>query len=241
MARLLVGLPAFKGDLAKYAARYDFVEVRASEATPLFPRAPTLRRWRKAVPPSFSFTVVLPRVVSALVPSAALDEALAASLEAAAVLQARCVLLQTPPDVRPTTLNKKRLAALFERIPAEGVVRCWEPSGIWEREEIFAVARAVGALPVLDAAREALGPGPIAYTRLRALGKSATLGQATIERVMERLRKRREAYVVIEGAREALRVKTALQNELAKNPLRQTGVVVVRPSPSTLVAEDEEQ
>ena len=239
MARLLVGLPALQGDIEKYASRFDIVELRPVDAA--LPKPSTLRRWRKSVPPSFVFSVVFPRAVADLTPGPELEAALATSLEVASALEARCVVLQTPADVRPTAANKKRLAALFERIPAEGIVRCWEPTGIWEREEILAGARSFGVLAVLDAARDALGPGPIAYTRLRALGKTAALGQATMERVAERLRKRREAFVVVEGLREAQRVKAALTAELAKKPARSAGVTVVRPLTSTLVAEDEEQ
>lgn len=239
MARLLVGLPAPQGDLEKYATRFDMVEVRPVDTQ--VPKASTLRRWRKSVPPSFVFSVVLPRVVGELTPGAALDQALTASLEVGAALEARCVVLATPPDVRPTATNRKRIAAIFERIPPEGLVRCWEPAGMWERDDVLATARAMGVVPVFDAARDALGPGPLAYTRLRALGKSAALGQATIERVAERLRRRREAFVVVEGPREAQRVKAALVTALAKKPVRAAGVTVVRPATSTLVAEDEEQ
>ena len=256
MARLLVGLPALQGDLAKYSTRFDMVEIRAPNAPPspnaranaavataagALPRAATLRKWRTSVPPSFVFSVVLPPAVGALVPGPALDEALASSLEAAAVLEARCIVLATPPEVRPTATNRKRLAAVFERIPHEGTVLCWEPSGIWERDEVIVLSRTLGVIPVLDAAREALGAGPIVYTRLRALGKSAVLGQATIERIAERLRRRREAFVVVEGPPEAQRVKAALTTELARRPGRAAPMTVVRPVSSTLIAEDEEQ
>jgi uncharacterized protein YecE (DUF72 family) len=239
MARLLVGLPVLQGDLARYQSRFDMVELRPVDTS--LPRPGTLRKWRKSVPPAFVFSIVLPRVVGELTPGPALDEALATSLEAASALEARCVVLPTPASVRPTAANKKRLAAIFERIAKDGTVRCWEPTGLWEREEILAAARSFGVIPVLDAAREQLAPGPITYTRLRALGKSAALGAATIERVAERLRRRREAFVIVEGAGEAQRVKTALNAELARRRAQPSGVTVVRPAMSTLVAEDEEQ
>jgi uncharacterized protein YecE (DUF72 family) len=235
----MVGLPVLQGDLEKYASRFDLVELRPVDAT--LPKPTTLRKWRKSVPPAFVFSIVLPRVVGELAQGPELDEALAASLEVAAVLEARCVVLQTPASVRPTSANKKRLAAVLERIPREGTVRCWEPAGLWERDEILAFARTLGVLPVLDAARDAPNAGPIVYTRLRALGKSSTLGAATLERVAERLRKRREVFVVIEGTNDAARVKQALAKELRKKPQRAGGVTVVRPGMSTLIAEDEEQ
>src|SRR5829696_6753842 len=99
MARLLVGLPALQGDLGHYQGRFDMLELRPLDTS--VPRAGTLRKWRKSVPPGFVFSVVLPRVVGELTPGTSLDEALAASLEVAAAIEARCVVLQTPATVRP--------------------------------------------------------------------------------------------------------------------------------------------
>src|SRR5580700_8839185 len=111
MARLLVGMPALQGDLETYKERFDMVEIRPLDTS--VPRLGTLRKWRKLVPPGFVFSIVLPRVVGELAPGQPLDDALAAALDVAAAVEARCVVLQTPPSVRPTTANKKRLAALF--------------------------------------------------------------------------------------------------------------------------------
>src|SRR6185503_16527661 len=119
---LLVGLPALQGDLEKYQSRFDMVELRPIDTS--VPRVQTLRKWRKSVSPGFVFSVVLPRVVGELAPGAALDQALAASLEIAAAIEARCVVLKTPASVRPTATNRRRLAAVFDRIPPEGTVRC---------------------------------------------------------------------------------------------------------------------
>jgi uncharacterized protein YecE (DUF72 family) len=240
MARLLVGLPALQGDLEKYASRFDIVELRPGEGP--VPKAGTLRKWRKAVPPSFVFSVILPSAVSDLTPGPELDAALASTLEVASALEARCVVLQTRATVRPTAANKRRLGAVFERIPREGTVRCWEPAGLWERDEVLATARSLGVIPVFDIAQETPGNGPILYSRIRALGRSASLGAAVVERIAERLRRRREAFVVVEGpAGEASRIKAALVTSLAAKPARASGVTVVRPGSSTLVAEDEEQ
>lgn len=240
MARLFVGLSALQGDLEKYERRFDLVELRPIDT--MIPREGTLRKWRKSVPPTFAFSVVMPRAVGGLAPGKELDEGVVHSLAIAAAVEARCVVVQTPAEVRPTTANKKRLAALFARIPPEGTVRCWEPQGLWEREEIIHTSRELGVVAVLDAARDALVPGPVAYTRLRALGKSVALGTATLDRVADRLRKRREVFVIVEGTRDAQRVKSALSTALAKKRDRASGATVVRPAmPMQLVAEDEEQ
>jgi len=239
MARLLVGMPGLQGDIEKYQRRFDIVELRPVDTS--LPRTATLRKWRKAVPPTFVFSVVLPRVVGQLAPGKELDEAFEASLEVARAVEARCIVLQTPPTVRPTALNRKRLAALFERIPPEGTVRCWEPLGMWERAEMLELSRSMGVVLVLDAAREQPPRGPFAYTRLRALGSSAALGASTIERVADRLRRKREAFVIVESGRDAPRVRSALSTALAKKRPAPVGGIVVRPAIPTLIAEDEEQ
>jgi uncharacterized protein YecE (DUF72 family) len=241
MARVLVGLPVLQGDIHKYAKRFDLVELRPIDTS--VPRLATLRAHRKAVPPGFVFSVVLPRIVGALAPGTELDEALATSLEVAVAVEARCIVLATPPTVRPTAANRKRIAALFERLPREGVVLAWEPAGMWEHEDVVATAQAAKVLPVFDAATDALPSGPIAYTRLRALGKSASIGTSTIDRVAERLRGRREAFVVVERPSEAARVKAGLTAALARKRSEGRGGMVIRPgaAPSALIAEDEEQ
>ena len=66
MARLLVGLPALRGDLGKYTSRFDLVELRPVDTS--LPRLKTLRKWRASAPPSFAFSVVLPHLVSELAP-----------------------------------------------------------------------------------------------------------------------------------------------------------------------------
>ncbi len=238
MARILVGLATLTGDIKKVVDRFDLVEVRLSAGS--WPKDATLKRWRKTAPPAFVFSVVLPPAVATLATDAEATEALADALHVAAILEARCILLQTPADVRPTTANKKRIAALFKNVPSEGTVRCWEPAGVWEAEDTVATARAAHVLPVLDAAQESLPPGPLAYTRLRALGKAAASAR-TIERLSAALRDRREAFVVVEDPKEAAVVRGALPTSVAKARGGHAGPIIVRPNMMPLVAEDEEQ
>lgn len=238
MARLLVGLAALTGDLRKIHERFDMVEVRQSDGE--WPKDATLRRWRKSVTPGFVFAVVLPPAVASLAPGAEGEAALVEALHVAALLESRCILLQTPPDVRPTSTNKKRIAALFEKVPSEGTVRCWEASGVWEAEDVITTARAARVLPVLDAAQDSLPSGPIVYTRLRALGKAAASAR-TIERLAAGLRGRREAFVVVEDPKEAAAVRSALPPLVAKARAGGGGPILVRPTMTPLVAEDEEQ
>jgi uncharacterized protein YecE (DUF72 family) len=238
MARHHIGLPSLRGTLERYAERYDLLEVRLDPG-PL-PKPSTLRAWRKKVPPSFVFSVVVPRAVGELRPSIELDAGLGQVAAMALELEARCILIPSPPSVTPTDANKKRLSALVDRIPHDAVTLAWEPHGVWETEDAARLAHKLGIVLVVDPAREPAPPGPIAYFRIRGLGESARLSPAAIERVARELRDRREAYVVIEsigpaGVADALRKQAGRRVASLRAPS-----TVLRPR-TTLHAEDEEQ
>jgi uncharacterized protein YecE (DUF72 family) len=238
MARPHVGLPLLEGSLERYAEKYDLVELRPVDAS--LPKSATLRAWRRKVPPSFVFSVVFPRVVSELKPSPELDKALEHALDVAREVEARCLVLATPPSVTPTDLNRKRLKALVERIPHDAVSLAWEPRGLWETEHAVALADDLDLVLIVDAAREPAPKGPIAYFRLRGLGEATRLSPAAIDKVAGELVSRREAYVVIETASPAS-VAQALRKKVGRRtgPGRGTGVVL-KPR-ATFHAEDEEQ
>src|SRR4051812_37083449 len=238
MARPHVGLPTLEGDLERYSEKYDLLELRPGDSP--IPKPATLRSWRKKVPPSFVFSVVFPKVVGELKPSPALDAALEQALGVARDVQARCLVIATPPSVTPTELNKKRLAALIERIPHDVATLAWEPRGVWESDDTFAVAHKLGLVLVVDPAREPAPKGATAYFRLRGLGESTRLSPSAIDKIAEELQPRREAYVIIETSG-ALAVAESLRKKGARKAaiVRPTGAVL-RPR-ATLRAEDEEQ
>jgi uncharacterized protein YecE (DUF72 family) len=237
MARTHVGLASLTGGLERYAERFDLLELRPGEQT--MPRAATLRGWRKQVPPSFVFSVVLPPVVARLKTGPELDRALAETLSVARELQARCIVLTTPPEVTPTEANRKRLAQLVEQLPRDAVTLAWEPRGLWELDEAALLASKLGLVLVVDASREEVPRGPIAYVRLRGLGESSRLGPQVIEKVAERLREARESFVIIESGSPA-QVAQALVRAAAATRSSKKPTAVLRPR-ATLRAEDEEQ
>jgi uncharacterized protein YecE (DUF72 family) len=238
MARPHIGLPSLRGTLEHYAERYDLLELRLDEG-PL-PKPATLRAWRKKVPPSFVFSVVLPKAAGELRPSLELDAAVAQALAIAQAVEARCLLIATPPSVTPTDTNRKRLAALVDKIPHDAVTLAWEPRGLWEIEEATRVARKLDLVLVVDPVREPAPAGPVAYLRLRGLGESSRLSPAAIEKIAVELESRREAYLIIES-QGPVAVIDALDKRVARrvSPLKGPSVVL-RPR-TALHAEDEEQ
>lgn len=195
--QLHVGQAALRGDIARYARRFDLLELRAEPGK--LPRAKVLREWAKAVPPQFVFSIMLPRIVGTLDAQPALDAALEGALASADALGAGWLVLQTPASVTPNSRTRRRLAALLERLPRDKRRVAWDPRGIWEEEETEALAAELGVCLVRDLSRQPPAPGSAAYCRLVALGEASRVRMGAVEQVFENLSEFDEALVVIEG------------------------------------------
>ncbi|MEZ4440913.1 MAG: DUF72 domain-containing protein [Polyangiaceae bacterium] len=215
MSRLLVGLPNLVGKLDNYAKRYDLLEVNPDD--PGLASGKKLAAWRERCRRA-AFTVVLPRAVAKLAPGKELEAGLSTALEIATVLRARAILLSTSAEVRPTARNKQRIVELFQRLP-EGHHLFWEAHGIWEPAEHLGTAVEAGAVAVFDAAQAPLAPGPVVYSRIRALGHAAQLGSERILHIAEQLRGRREAYLVVDPSI-AGKVRSGVAAALERDPER---------------------
>jgi len=248
--RFHIGAKALRGAIAAYAKRFDLLEVTVSidpaskaKPAPIVPKAATLKQWRKATPPSFEFAVVAGPHLSRVKPSAELERELDAAKQAAAALHARCIVVRTPQEVTPSALARDRLGKLFDRFGSRDVTSVvWEPSGLWEVEDAAVAARKWGVVLCVDAAREPVPAGPVAYVRLRALGETRSFGPSALERIVRSIGERRDAYVVIEtdGAlEECKRLRTIAQRSRKAG----TGGMgrLVRPRGGIVVRDDEQE
>ncbi|MEP7052857.1 MAG: DUF72 domain-containing protein [Pseudomonadota bacterium] len=192
--QLYVGKNQLEGDIARYASRFNLLELRA-DATNL-PRGARLADWRKRVPADFAFSIVLPRAVG-LLESSTIE--LGRTLELADALSAQWLLLQTPSSVGPSARMRDRLAKLFETVSHDSRRLAWESRGVWEDEQIeeFAAQHAVHV--VRDVSMSAPPEGDVVYTRLLALGEGVQVRASAAEHVAALLSDREEALVVIEG------------------------------------------
>lgn len=239
MPRIHIGLNALQGTLERYSKRFDLVELRPDPAVPIKPQ--TLRRWRKAVAPTFCFSIVLPSIVAELKPSAAATEALEHALEHARLLEAPIILLSTPASVTPTATNRKRLGELVARLPRDCVQVGWEPAGLWEPEVAQRIAEDLNLVLVRDAAAETLPRGPVVYTRLRGLGEHRRLSASRLDRVINSVRGRREVFVVIETEQAAQLAKKLREGVERASSEPRPRVAPARVIVPRLRAEDEEQ
>lgn len=242
--RLHVGARELRSDLAAYAKRFDLLEVRGLDAPNLrlAPNEATLRRWRRAVPPRFEFSVVAGPNVGRLRPGEAMDAELDALLATATMLEARVLVVPTAVDVTPTKLWRDRFATLLDRLPRDANAIVWEPSGVWELDDAAAQAKKWGVTVAVDPSRDEPPAGPIAYARLRALGAQRAYSRSALERVALAIGDRRDAYVVFEtqGALKEAKMLRALVRGMPQGKKGGLGRLV-RPRGSPLHVRDDEQ
>jgi uncharacterized protein YecE (DUF72 family) len=239
--RYHIAAKELRGAIDAYAKRFDLLEVPlkpAEDAPPM--TAATMRRWRKQVPPHFDFCVVAGPSVAKLRPSAALDAELAQAQEAVDALQARCLLLRTPADVTPGSVWRDRMGKLLERIPRDATSVIWEPRGVWDLGDAALAAKKWGIVLSVDASRDPVPAGPVAYVRLRALGETRSYGRAALERVARAIGQRRDAYVVFETDK-ALEEAKSLR--IVQGLGKKDGGLgrVLRPRAATVKVRDDEQ
>ncbi len=242
--RLHIGAKELRGDVAAYAKRFDLLEVRGLDAAQqkLAPTDATLRRWRKAVPAVFEFSVIGGPNLGKLKAGDALEAELGVLLKSVTLLEARVIVIATAPDVSPSKLWRDRLAKLIDRLPRDASSIVWEPSGLWEIEDAAALAKKLEITVAVDPARDAMPEGPVAYGRLRAAGGTRAFSTTALQKVADTIGERRDAYVVFEttGALKEGKILRALVRQ-AKGGKRGGLGRLIRPKGSPLAVSDDEQ
>ncbi|HTM43716.1 MAG TPA: DUF72 domain-containing protein [Polyangiaceae bacterium] len=191
--QLVVGQSALSGDFESYVQRLSALEVSIG---PDAPKSSRLERWRQQAPAEFVFSVELSQLaLHERTPTAAdVEQAIAA----ASILKAQWVIVRTPPQVRPDSRVKQRLATLTQLLASESYTVGWEPSGLWEARAAMSVASDLGIVVVNDLTREDPPTGPLLYTRLRH--KSRSPGPDQLLRLIERVLPAQQCVVIVEGS-----------------------------------------
>jgi|CZKU01.1.fsa_nt_gi uncharacterized protein YecE (DUF72 family) len=252
-----IGAKHLRGAIAAYAKRFDLLEVRAARSAQApaagspdrtgadgapGPSIATMRRWRKSVPPHFDFAVVAGPHLSRVKTSDVVDQEIEAAIAAIDALQARCFVLRTPPDVTPTSLWRDRIGKIIARIPHDVTHFVWEPSGVWEMPDAAAQAREWGVVLALDPSREMVPSGPIAYLRLRGLGETQSFSPIALERIVNAVGARRDAFVIIETDTAQTEAKRLRQLSRKSRPETVGGAArLIRPRGDIIVRDDEQE
>jgi uncharacterized protein YecE (DUF72 family) len=246
-----IGAKELRGAISAYAKRFDLLEVRVTVGAPgnldaeaIAPTLATLRRWRKQVPPPFDFAVVAGPELSKVKMTPAAEKELDAARAAMDALQARCFVLRTATDVTPAAVWRDRIGKIFERFPADVTHKVWEPSGVWEIDDAAAQAKSWGAIVAVDAAREPVPVGPVAYVRLRAIGETRSFSPTALERVVRAVGARREVFAVLEtdsALAEGKRLRQLARSLASDKGKLGGGGRLVRPRGTIVVRDDEQE
>jgi uncharacterized protein YecE (DUF72 family) len=210
---LYVGLSTIKGKIERYAQRFNLAEVRPGRDT--LPKTSRLTQWRDAVAEDFAFSVLLPNEVAALTGSPDADRRLADALQVADALDARWLVLQTPPSVMPGARSMARLGDFFGKLRDRRAALAWEPRGVWQEDDAERLADDLGVHLVRDAARDPLPDTESVYCRVRGLGEASRLRMAAIEHAADELAERKEAFVLFDAAENAVSAADLLRRQIA--------------------------
>lgn len=195
MVRLVIGTCGFQRARKLHYENMDALEVQQTFYDPRMGK--TFATWRREAPESFEFTVKAWMLVSHeynrnlwarlrqpvtsdvnLFGHLKVNEATLwawnVTLEAAEILKARVIVVQTPPSFRYSRANFEGALKFFNTIERKGRLIVWEPRGDWwdNFEHLKAIAFESGVLIGGDVLRNRMPPRDqgILYARLHGLG-----------------------------------------------------------------------
>jgi uncharacterized protein YecE (DUF72 family) len=165
---LLVGCSGFPVPATKYLREFMMVEV--ADTFLGVPGPALVRRWKREAPQGFVFTAVAPRelTLDAFKPSGAADAAWEAFLPVCRDLDARAIVVTTPPEIVAGKVVRGNARGMFERIAKKGLPPIvWEPPPSWELKDAETTVKDLGVLVCRDPSRHApFAKGSLAYYRL---------------------------------------------------------------------------
>ena len=134
-----------------------------------------------------------------------------------------------------------RIAKLVARLPTDATQVVWEPHGLWETDEAARAAKRLGVVLCVDAARDPVPAGPVAYVRLPQIGAARAYSESSLERVVDAIGERREAYVFIETTSALKECKALRKLTMGRSKKVGGGALVLRPKTAALRVRDDEQ
>ncbi|MCP4678405.1 MAG: DUF72 domain-containing protein [Deltaproteobacteria bacterium] len=169
-------------------AQVDVVEL--TETNVAVPKQKTAKSLRKSAPDRVAFTIQLPRYLFESPPdrtplpgdleaygafrtTAENQNLWKKTLHFAEGVDALSLVLLTPPEFTPASVNRRALAAFLKTVERTGREIVWEPRGPWEYEQATSFAQDLGMTLAVDPLRDVPPPGNSAYLRL---GPFAAMG-----------------------------------------------------------------
>ncbi|MDD5307661.1 MAG: DUF72 domain-containing protein [Deltaproteobacteria bacterium] len=196
-----VGTVGFPMARSRVLAAVDVVEL--TEAEDSLPKAAIGYKWRAEAPSTVGFTMLAPRALvetpgprtavtgdrsayGDLKPSSENVALFARAAAFARAVEARAMVLVTPPSVSPAPSSVAQMSAFFAAVDRGDMDLVWEPHGAWEHERAAAFAREHGIVLAVDPLRDPPPAGDAAYFRLPPFAAMGSrMGVYDLERLAE--------------------------------------------------------
>lgn len=221
--RVLVGCANFQVSMSTYFSTHGFVEINRTFY--VLPRQETLKRWVRMAPPGFVFSVKASRK---LTHDGAMNlgtdlarQGLKETVLAASTLQARYLLLQTPPSFGPERLEAVRAVIqdlkqkLNSRISYEPRGPSWEGHG----DDLADSLQGLASVVVDPFRQKEVHWEVFHYFRLHGLGERAyvySYSTQEIRRLKDMLKDLEGEVVVVFNNTDAYKNSLQLMEELRR-------------------------
>jgi len=178
----------------EYYKSFSVVEVQQTFYK--IPLPSTLERWRKEAPEDFEFTIKAWQVITHLPtsptwkrsglkvskneydkygylrPTKENFDAWMKTLEAAKILQANVIVIQTPPSFGYSEENVRNIRSFFSQIDRNNMLIGWEPRGTWKQhlDVVGKLVKELNLIHIVDILKlKPAAIGRVAYIRLHGL------------------------------------------------------------------------
>lgn len=237
-------IPKEMGDKLKwYAKIFDVVEVNSTFYE--IPPMNLVKSWRRRTPSNFEFTVKCHKLIThenKLELNLQTRRILERMIDICIVLGSRMLILQTPPSIKPSKENLKKMEKIIKILKKSDINAVWEPRGeewrrIESREMLRNLIKERKIIHCTDISKEK--PAKInktIYTRLFGKGKY-NLYQFTdaeireiYKRIMELMGKAEKAYIITHTKKmylDAARIKRYFETGRTIKPTRKEGLQAI--------------
>ncbi len=154
------GTDEVKRGWERYFDLCNSLEVRNEASEDADPSIATLNTWRTKSPKGFAFVIHADREIPKLLEAGyennstdlppAFTEAWERTLLRAKALSAKAVIIETPPEFRPSENSRILIQKLGKTVGGQKLPVIWERHGLWGTEESIEISRSSGLVPCFD-------------------------------------------------------------------------------------------
>lgn len=191
--KIFVGQTWFKGSLAQYAAKLNFLELQADPER--LPHVDKLKELGGQAPEGFAFSVALSE--QSIGDSSSAAQRLSYGLKVATAVSPRWLVIRTPANFRPSSASERALTQHVGALRQHNFSLAWEPRGLWQASRARPLAQHLGLQLVQDASD--FEPHMTSYLKIAGFGSGRRVGETLLERVAVKLAAADELYLALSG------------------------------------------